>query len=48
MTTLVPTKKNVSSPSIFENFYNNVFLDMHTFFAFANQKRAFIPNVDVI
>ena len=48
MTTLVPTKKNGSLPSVFEDFFNDGFLDIPPFFAFANQKGAFIPNVNVI
>lgn len=48
MTTLVPTKKNSSLPSVFEDFFNDGFLDIPPFFAFANQKGAFIPNVNVI
>lgn len=48
MTTLVPIKKNVSLPNIFDDFFNDGFLDIPPFFAFANQKGAFIPNVNVI
>jgi HSP20 family protein len=48
MTTLVPTKKNVSLPNVFDDFFNDGFLDMPSFFAFTNQKGAFMPNVNVI
>lgn len=46
MTTLVPTKKNGSLPSVFDDFFNDRFLDIPSFFT--NQKGAFIPNVNVI
>jgi HSP20 family protein len=48
MTTLVPTKNNVSLPNVFDDFFNDGFLDMPSFFAFTNQKGAFMPNVNVI
>lgn len=48
MTTLVPTRNKVSLPSVFDDFFNDGFLDMPPFFAFANQRAAFIPNVNVI
>ncbi|MCD9574083.1 Hsp20/alpha crystallin family protein [Flavobacterium soyae] len=49
MTTLVTTKKkNSSHPSIFEDFFTDRFLEFPPFFAFTNQKGAFIPHANVI
>lgn len=49
MTTLVPKKqKNSSHPNFFEDFFTDGFLEIPPFFAFANQKGAFIPNANVI
>lgn len=48
MTTLVPTVESDSTPSIFEDFFNDGFLDMPQSFAFTNQKGAFMPNVNFI
>ncbi|WP_035643992.1 Hsp20/alpha crystallin family protein [Flavobacterium sp. ASV13] len=49
MTTLVPTKKkNSNGLGIFEDFFTDRFLDIPSFFAFANQNGASMPQANII
>ncbi|PAM93724.1 hypothetical protein B4N84_15725 [Flavobacterium sp. IR1] len=48
MSTIIPTKKNGSLPTLFEDFFDDNFLNIPPFFAFANQKGAFTPNVNIV
>lgn len=42
------TKKNNSFPVLFEDFFNDRFLENSPFFAFAGQKETVLPKVNVI
>ena len=49
MTTLVPTKKkNSNGLGIFEDFFTDRFLDIPSFFAFANQNGSSMPQANII